>query len=188
MLSFAVLVFAITPVFALALGIYPLIATHAAYAWHFWPYAAAVELLLVSLGDDLPYEDLWRARQTWLGMAPVYAKATLLALIYGPRRKPAYRVTRKQHVHAWYWRETLPQLLLCVALTVASAIHLTRHSLVYDADLGSLFWAAFFVLGLSRTVRNSWHGVYNEKVQELRGWAVQSVRSRLLSSRTPRTD
>ncbi len=188
MLSFAVLVFAITPVFALALGIYPLIATHAAYALHFWPYAAAVELLLVCLGDDLPYEDLWRARQTWIGMAPVYARATLLALIYGPRRKPAYRVTRKEHVHAWYWRETLPQLLLSVALIVASAVHLSRHSLLHTADLGSLFWAAFFVLGLSRTVRNSWHGAYNEKVQELRGWAVRSVRSRLLPSRTPRTD
>lgn len=175
LLSFAVLVFAITPVFSLALGIYPLIATHAAYALHFWPYAATVELLLVCLGDGLPYEALWRARQTWLGMAPVYARATLLALTYGPRRKPSYRVTRKEHQYGWYWREALPQILLCAALIGAGVYHLATHSLLRDADLGSLFWAAFFVLGLSRTVRNAWHGVYDEKMQELHSWVVRRV-------------
>jgi cellulose synthase (UDP-forming) len=187
-LSFAVLVFALTPVVALGFGVYPLIAEHTAYAWHFWPYAAALELLLASLGHGLPFESTWRARQTWLGMAPVYAWATVLALAYGPNRKPAYRVTRKENQFAVYWRETLPQIALCLALVLAAAHHLATHSLLATADLGSLFWAAFFVLGLSRTIRNGWYGVYDQKVQELRGWVVRSVRSRLLSSRTPRPD
>lgn len=164
MLSFAVLVFAITPVITLTFSIYPLITTHAAYALHFWPYAAAVELLLVSLAEGLPYEDLWRARQTWLGMAPVYARATIIALLYGPNRKPHYRVTRKEHIHAWYWREIWPQLVLFVALIAASLYHIATHSLLQTADLGSLFWAGFFILGLSRVVRNSWHGVKPDKV------------------------
>jgi cellulose synthase (UDP-forming) len=159
LLSFAVLVFAITPVFALALDIYPLITTQAAYALHLWPYAAAVELFLVTLADGLPYEALWRARQTWLGMAPVYARATIIALLYGPHRKPHYRVTRKEHVYSLYWREALPQILLFLALIAASLYHIATHSLLRTADLGSLFWAGFFVLGLSRVVRNSWHGV-----------------------------
>jgi len=159
MLSFAVLVFAITPAFALALDVYPLITTHAAYAWHFWPYAAAVELLLVTLADGLPYEALWRARQTWLGMAPVYARATIIALLYGPNRKPRYRVTRKEHMYSFYWRETLPQLLVFLALIASSLYHIATHSLLQTADLGSLFWAGLFALGLSRVVRNSWHGV-----------------------------
>jgi cellulose synthase (UDP-forming) len=159
MLSFAVLVFAITPAFALALDVYPLITTHAAYAWHFWPYAAAVELLLVTLADGLPYEVLWRARQTWLGMAPVYARATIIALLYGPNRKPRYRVTRKEHMYSLYWRETLPQILVFLALIAASLYHIATHSLLQTADLGSLFWAGLFALGLSRVVRNSWYGV-----------------------------
>jgi cellulose synthase (UDP-forming) len=159
MLSFGVVVFAVTPLFSLTLGIYPLITTNAAYALRFWPLAAAIELLLVSLADGLPYEDLWRARQTWLGMAPVYARATLIALRYGPRRKPTYRVTRKQHVYRWYWQEVLPQMVLLLALIGASIYHVLTESLLVTADLGSLFWAAFFVLGLSRMVLNSWRGV-----------------------------
>ena len=34
-------------------------------------------------------------RQIWLGLAPVYARACIIALVSGPRRKPFYRVTRK---------------------------------------------------------------------------------------------
>ena len=160
LLSFAMLVFAVTPVFALLFDVFPLTTTHAAYAAHFWPYAAAVELFLACLSDGLPYEALWRARQTWLGMAPTYARAAILALIYGPERKPHYRVTRKEHDHRVYWRESLPQILLFLALIGASVYHVATHSLLVTADLGSLFWAAFFALALSRSVRNTWHGVH----------------------------
>jgi cellulose synthase (UDP-forming) len=159
LLSFAVLTFAVTPVFSLAFHIYPLVTTQAEYAVHFWPYAALVELFLITLADGLPYEDLWRSRQMWLGMAPVYAIASLIALLFGPNRKPTYRVTRKEHVYGWYWREIWPQLALFWALVGASLYHLATHSLLATADLGSLFWALFFILGLSQIVRNSWYGI-----------------------------
>jgi cellulose synthase (UDP-forming) len=177
LLSFAVLVFAATPVFALAFDIYPLITTHAEYAFRFWPFAVAVELLLLSLADGLPYEALWRARQTWLGMAPVYARATIIALRYGPNRKPSYRVTRKEHVYAWYWRETLPQTVLLIALVAASAYHIATHSMLTEADLGSLFWAAFFGLALSRVVLNAWHGL--NPAQEI----IRQIKRPLLAAR-----
>jgi cellulose synthase (UDP-forming) len=121
-------------------------------------------------------------------MAPIYAWATILALAYGPKRKPAYRVTRKEHQYGVYWRETLPQIVLALALALAGVYHVATHSLLDSADLGSLFWAAFFVLGLSRSIRNGWYGVYGKKVQELRSWAARSVWRRLLPSRTPRPD
>ncbi|MFL7791540.1 MAG: hypothetical protein AB8I69_05320, partial [Anaerolineae bacterium] len=78
-------------------------------------------------------------------------------------RKPSYRVTRKEHVYAWYWRETLPQTVLLVALVVASAYHIATHSMLTETDLGSLFWAAFFGLALSRVVLNAWHGLHPAK-------------------------
>ena len=159
LLSFAVLTFLVIPIFSLAFNVYPLVTTHLDYALHFWLYAAAVELFLAALARGLPYEALWRARQTWLGMAPVYARAALVALRYGRRRKPAYRVTRKTHQHGWYWREALPQLALFAGLLGAIGYHLATSSLLRDADLGSLFWATFFLAGLSRTVRNTWYGV-----------------------------
>jgi len=176
LLSFAVLVFAVTPAFALAFDVYPLITTHTEYAFRFWPYAVAVELLLVSLADGLSYEALWRARQTWLGMAPVYARATIIALRYGRDRKPSYRVTRKEHVYAWYWRETLPQTVLLVALVGASVYHVATHSMLTEADLGSLFWAAFFGLALSRVVLNSWHGLNPAK--EIVNWLKHPLLAR----------
>jgi cellulose synthase (UDP-forming) len=178
LLSFAVLVFAVTPVITLTLGIHPLTTTHSAYALHFWPYAAAMELLLASLGEGLPYKALWRARQIWLGLAPVYAWAAIHALLYGRNRKPRYRVTRKKHVYGIYWRETLPQIALFLALIGASLYHIATHSLLYAADLGSLFWAAFFVLCLSRTVLNSWHGVdVSEMLKERARRAFQALGS-----------
>ena len=159
MLSFAVLVFAITPIFSLIFDIYPIITTQTEYALHFWPFALSVELLLIALADGLPFETLWRTRQTWLGMAPVYLKAMLVALFYGPNRKPTYRVTRKEHVYRWYWREILPQLVLFLALIGAIIYHVLTEPVLYTADLGSLFWAALFAVGLSRMIRNSWHGL-----------------------------
>ncbi|MCJ7739412.1 MAG: glycosyltransferase [Anaerolineae bacterium] len=158
-LSFAVLMFLVTPIIALTFEIYPLVTDQVTYALVFWPYALAVELFILSLADGLPYEAVWRARQTWLGLAPVYATATILALIYGPNRKPVYRVTRKEHVYGWYWREVLPQMLLIMALIGASVYHVATRSLLAVADLGSLFWAVIFVMALSRTVINSWHGL-----------------------------
>jgi cellulose synthase (UDP-forming) len=186
MLSIAVLVFASIPVFTLTFHVYPLITTHAEYALHFWPYALLVELLLVSLADGLKYEDLWRSRQTWLGMAPVYVRASLIALFYGPNRKPSYRVTRKENVYSWYWREILPQLLLFLALIAASLYHIATNSLLQTADLGSLFWAGFFILGLSQVVRNSWHGIGLDKVavETMERALAKSALSRIFRSKT----
>lgn len=164
MLGFAILLFTVTPVVTLVFNVHPLTGTQADYALHLWPYVVAIELFLVALADGLPYEQLWRARQILLGMAPVYARAVIIALIYGPSRKPGYRVTRKEHVHAWYWREVFPQLLLLLALIAASLYHVATHPLLATADLGSLFWAGFFILGLSRVVRNSWHGARPDKM------------------------
>ncbi len=158
LLSFATLVLATVPVISLFFNIYPLVTNHVAYALHFWLYAMAIELFLVTLADGLPYESLWRSRQMWLGLAPVYAKACILALWYGPNRKPAYQVTRKNHQIGWYWRETFIQSALLVALVVAVLYQMATRSLLMEADLGSIFWAGFFISGLAGIVRRSWFG------------------------------
>ena len=58
------------------------------------------------------YRAAWNVRVMWTGMAPVYAKATILALWGGPNRKPVYKVTRKTHDLRWHWRETIPHITL----------------------------------------------------------------------------
>lgn len=157
--SFATLIFTLTPVLALTLGIYPVIATHADYALHFWPFMAATELMLVALAGGLPYESVWRSRQMWVGLTPVYIWAGILALVYGPKRKPAYKVTRKVQQAGLYWREILPQILLFLALVGSMLYHLATHSFLFEADWGSLLWAAYFAGLLSQVIGNAGYGL-----------------------------
>jgi cellulose synthase (UDP-forming) len=178
--SLALLSFAVVPAVSLALGVYPLVTHHAAYALHFWPYAISVELFLAALCRGLPYEDLWRSRQIWFGMAPVYAKATVQALLCGPYRKPSYQVTRKESRRGWYWSKALPQIILFLVLLAASVWHVATHSLLLTADLGSLFWAGLFMLKLSRITRNSWYGAelppaLARAISHLRGRATSAL-------------
>jgi len=157
--SFATLIFIITPLLALVLDIYPVTASHAAYALHFWPFMAATELMLTALAGELPYESVWRSRQMWVGLITVYIWATILALVYGPRRKPVYRVTRKVHQFGLYWWQVLPQILLFLALVGAMAYHLATRSFLFEADWGSLLWAAYFAGLLSRVLLNAGYGL-----------------------------
>lgn len=182
-LSFAMLVFTVVPILTLGFNLYPLYSTPIEYALHLWPYVAAMELMLVSLAGGMSYEELWRFRQLLLGMAPVYLKAIWIAVRNGPHRKPGYRVTRKNHVYGLYVREVWLQTGLLVGLVAASGYHLARQPLLRGADLGSLFWAAFLILALSRPVRNAWHGVDFRRlaVEWMRLSLSRSVLVRVLS-------
>ena len=183
LLSVPMLIFTALPILSLGFGVYPIYSTPIEYALHLWPYVAAMELMLVALADGLPYEDLWRFREMMIGMAPVYLRALWITLRYGPHRKPAYRVTRKEHVHSLYWRETLLQNVLLFALIAASGYHLAVYSVSRSADLGSLFWAAFFILALSRIARNAWYGVDFRTLlkEQLRRSLVRSTVVRVLT-------
>jgi len=62
-----------------------------------------------------------------MGLFPVFTKASVLALVYGPKRKPTYKVTRKEDEFALYWRETMIQSG-CVLALVASIIYSFRRA------------------------------------------------------------
>ena len=158
-LSFAFLVFAITPSLSLIANQFPVAASGTDYALHFVPYLLATELWLVALFGKLPYRDLWRSRQMWTGLAPVFAKATLLAVRYGPRHKPSYRVTRKENIHRWYWGQVLPQTTIVLLFLLAVAHHVVTHGLFSGALLPSVAWGALWLILLSHTIKTSWHGM-----------------------------
>jgi cellulose synthase (UDP-forming) len=157
--SFSTLLFIACPVISFLTGIYPLQTQSSGYVLHFVPFAVAVELYFATLTAGSRYERIWKARQIWVGLAPVYAKACVLAVAGGPNRKPAYRVTRKHHEHRWYWRQVLPQMALFALLVGAMAKALATESLLDGVDLGSLYWATMFALVLGCFIPKSWHGV-----------------------------
>ncbi len=158
LLGFCTMTFAFTMFFILLFNIYPVNTSVASYTLHVWPYLVAMELFLVFRGDGLSYKSLWRSRQMWLGLAPIYIKASILALLYGPNKKPSYKVTRKTHQYGWYWRETLIQSVSVFGLSFALVYYITHLSNLSKIDLNSIFWACFFIIGLSKVVKNSWFG------------------------------
>jgi len=101
----------------------------------------------------------WRMRVMLMGLFPVFTKASVLALVYGPKRKPTYKVTRKEDEFALYWRETMIQSG-CVLALVASIIYsFTESPKHFTIDAGAIYWAFFFSLLLAGFVRKSWFGI-----------------------------
>jgi cellulose synthase (UDP-forming) len=151
------------------LGWTPLDATGTSYLAHILPVVLATELWLLAVNRPYndrrtrqrhPYLALWRARIMWTGLAPIYAKASLQAILSGPRRKPEYRVTRKEDDLRWHWQHTVPQIfpLLIVAIVAISAV--VNRTLPSAALLSaSIYWGALNVVLLLGFVSRGWHGL-----------------------------
>lgn len=140
-------------------GFPPYNAMNPSYGPPFWIYALSIEIFLICLKDRLPYSAIWRMRQIWLGLAPVYARSVIIALFSGPRRKPVYRVTRKMHRFRWYWRETWVQSAIWLLLFGALVSYLIRLPGLRDIELGLVGWCVFHLFMLGGFVRRSWFGV-----------------------------
>ncbi|BCL77966.1 hypothetical protein ccbrp13_04310 [Ktedonobacteria bacterium brp13] len=165
LLSFPLLIFLVTPIISLLTGIYPFHATNTSYILHFWPYAACIEILLALTGAASTFEELWRARQMWFGLIFVFIKSSFLALIYGPNKKPAYKVTRKTQEAGIYLREVSFQVFIFIFLLASIVFNLAihQHNILRDADLGSILWASLYLLILGGIIRRSWFGYQVKK-------------------------
>ncbi len=115
--AFTVLVY-IPSIICSLLGLVPFNAPTAGYLIHMLPLVVATEIWLLALNrpyndrrlrQRAPYRELWRVRIMWTGLAPVYMKGCIQAILGGPNRKPVYKVTRKHDDVRWHWRQTLPQ-------------------------------------------------------------------------------
>ena len=107
-----------------------------------------------------PIRDLWRVRIMWTGMAPIFIKATVQAVLGGPHRKPVYKVTRKEDDLRWHWRHTLPQTTAVLAVFVVLA-YAVIHGTFPDFVLliGSVYWGGLNIVLLSGFVARGWHGL-----------------------------
>jgi cellulose synthase (UDP-forming) len=156
----AVIVFVVSGAAALLGQVYPLVTTQGQYALRFWPFVVALEACLVALNSGNRFEQLWRTRLLWAGLAPIYLRATVKAVVNGPHRKPTYSVTRKVTRVGWYWRETVPHLCAVALLGVAVTVAISRGSFLTELDLGSVYWALFFSMLALGFIPRSWHGLH----------------------------
>jgi cellulose synthase (UDP-forming) len=166
--AFTVLVYVPSIVCSL-LGAVPFDSDPQGYLLHMLPLVLATELWLLCLNrpyndrrrrQRAPYRDLWRVRVMWTGMAPIYIKASVQAILGGPNRKPVYKVTRKHDEFRWHWRQTLPQTTL-VLVVLAVAGYGIRFGTLPDPTLlaGTVYWGGLNVVLLAGFVARGWHGV-----------------------------
>jgi len=165
--SFTALVY--VPVTALAcVRLLPLTASPLSCVQHLLPYALATELRLLVLNRPVgdrrrrqrhPLRSLWRVLVMWTGLAPVYMLACCKAILGGPNRKPIYKVTRKTHEFAWYWRETLPSAILATLVPVALVVGVIDDRLPHPVLLiAAGYWGFMASAALGGFVTRGWFG------------------------------
>lgn len=159
LLSFAMVIFIMVISFSLLTGIYPIISSQNEYLIHFSLFALSMEIYSIARARGISYAEQWRARQIWLGLLPVFIIAAFQALKHGAKNKPAYRVTKKFHTFAWYWKETLIQKGIILLLSTSIIISIVFRDDDIIKTLPLIFWALFFIYGFWQVVKNSWHGV-----------------------------
>jgi cellulose synthase (UDP-forming) len=158
------------PSILLSLLGYPPFTTDAwGFVTHMLPLMLAGEAWLLAMNRPYndrrkrqrrPYRELWRVRTIWSGMAPVYIKATIKAILGGPREKPVYKVTRKHSDPRWYWAHTVPQAVTVLALIGTVAYAWRNHTVPSPIELlPPLYWGAQFGMLLAGFVSRGWYGV-----------------------------
>jgi hypothetical protein len=96
----------------------------------------------------------------WTGMAPIFIKATIQAVLGGPHHKPVYKVTRKEDDLRWHWRQTLPQTTIVLAVLIVLGYALIHHTFPDLVLLiGSVYWGGLNIILLSGFVTRGWHGL-----------------------------
>ncbi len=138
-------------------------------------YIFVFELFSFTRANGLPYFTVWKTRQSWIGLSPVYLVACLKALFYGPLKKPKYKVTRKKHQYSFYWFEVLPQAISFLILAVAIFLRITGQKSFVPTDLILLYWASFLMYGYHRVILNSWYGKSLKQIlNRNKEWSLQS--------------
>jgi cellulose synthase (UDP-forming) len=166
--AFTVLVYVPSIVGAL-LGYLPFSSSGESFLVHMLPIVLATEAWLLAINRPYndrrrrqrnPVRELWRVRIVWSGLAPVFIKASLQALLGGPSRKPVYKVTRKHNDPRWHWGHTLPQtsVLLTVVFTLVFAVRngtMPRLQML----IPFVYWGGLYVALFAGFIARSWHGV-----------------------------
>ena len=194
--SFTVVIYLPT-IAASLLGYVPIEATTASFLAHMLPIVIATEIWLLALNHPYNdrrrrqrrlYRDLWRVRTMWAGLAPVFMKASIQAVVKGPNRKPSYRVTRKHDDLRWHWRDTLPQATIVLAV-VATLVYALRFRTLPTPVLllGTVYWGGLNVVLLGNFVTRGWHGLAStgSLLRRARPPAVATPPLRRLPGQTP---
>ena len=166
--AFTVLVYVPAIVGAL-LGYVPFVATGREFVTHLLPIVFATEAWLLAINRPYndrrkrqrhPIRELWRVRIIWSGMAPVFIKASIQAVLNGPNRKPVYKVTRKHTDTRWHWGHTMPQTLVLLTIFFTAIYALRSRTLPrLEMLMPVVYWGGLYMALFAGFVARSWYGV-----------------------------
>jgi cellulose synthase (UDP-forming) len=158
--SFAQLVFFLTPPICLFLGAYPLtFHNQVAVFIMLFVYTFIIDLFLFFLGHDVTFKEIWRVKQNIVSTMFVFMKAAVLAIVYGPHKKPVYKVTRKVQIVGLYIKEVFFQIVLFILLFSSIIYELVIHRRNFqNIDFGSITLAISYMFILSGAISKSWYG------------------------------
>ena len=154
--SFAHLLFIVTILGSLVAGVYPTDGSAAQLHRRDDRAERGGGDLLHAKAGHVSFGEQWRSRQIWICLMFVYMGSFFRALRYGPKRKPRYVVTRKHSLAGWHWKHVIPQAVTILLLLVAIVYGAILRGGFNLVDLGSVFWALFYVQNLAHVVRLSW--------------------------------
>lgn len=154
--SFAHLLFIVTIVGGLVAGVYPTDTSALSFIVAMIALTAAAEIFYVAKAGHVSLGEQWRSRQIWICLMFVYMASFFRALRYGPKRKPQYVVTRKHSLAGWHWKHVVPQVFTVLLLLTAVVYGGLLRGGFNLVDLGTVFWALFYVQNLTHVVRLSW--------------------------------
>jgi cellulose synthase (UDP-forming) len=159
--SVAQLIFFLTPPICLFTGTYPLRPNDfVIFLIVLFAYTFLIDIFLFFVGNDVTFKENWRAKQLFAGMMFVYMKAAVLAVVYGPHKKPVYKVTRKVQVVGLYVKEVLFQIILFFFLFSSIIYTVVIHKAnLLAIDFGSVAWITFYMVILSGIISKSWYGL-----------------------------
>jgi cellulose synthase (UDP-forming) len=166
--AFTVLVY-VPAIIGALLGYVPFVASGREFVTHLLPMVFATEAWLLAINRPYndrrkrqrhPIRELWRVRIIWSGMAPVFIKASIQAVLGGPHRKPVYKVTRKHTEVRWHWAHTMPQAMVLMAIFSTGVYALSHHTLPRVAMLMPVvYWGGLYMALFAGFVARSWYGV-----------------------------
>jgi len=163
--SFGHLLFIVVILGSLCADVYPTEGSALRFFAAMIALTVASELFYGAKAGHVSFREQWRSRQISICLMFVYMTSFLRALRYGPRRKPSYVVTRKHSLVGWHWKYVLPQTLLVAVLLSAILYAVFVRDGFTLVDLGSVFWALFFVQNLGHIVKLSWSRTADSKAK-----------------------
>ena len=158
-ISFTLFVFIFSMWSCLTVSVCPIVSFSPTFLISSIVFIVLLEVYNIFRSRGVSYGELWKTRQNWIGLLPVFTVSLIKTLVYGPFRKPEYKVTRKNQVAGIYWKEIAVQYLLVLALTYALVNKLLNYSTLIFSDIVMVFWSLFLIFGFSRVINNAFMGI-----------------------------